>query len=81
MLDLYSKNFLDIGFSKVTITIKLYEKWIEVYGYDFFKGMLKLAQAKMSKANLYLKDISEDLRESLKEGQYGAIIVTYYLHP
>ena len=68
MLGLYSKNILDIGFSTGTITIKLYEKWIEVYGHDFSKGMLNLVQAKMSEANLYLKDISEDLRESLKEG-------------
>lgn len=59
MFDLYSKNILDIGFSTENITIKLYEKWIEVYGHDFSKGMLKIAQAKMSKANLYLKDISE----------------------
>lgn len=80
MLDLYSKNILDIGFSTETITIKLYEKWIEIYGQDFSKGMLNIAQAKMLKANLYLKDISEDLRDSLKEGQYNAIIATYSLH-
>lgn len=50
------------------------------YEQDFSKGMINIAQAKMLKANLYLKDISEDLRELLKEEQYGAIIVTYSLH-
>lgn len=80
VLDLYRKNILDIGYSAETITIKLYEKWIEVYEQDFSKGMLNIAQAKMLKANLYLKDISEDLRESLKEWQYDAIIATYSLH-
>lgn len=80
ILALPSKKVLDIGFGTGTLTTKLYEKGMKIYGQDFSKEMLNYAQSKMPKANLYLKDISEGLHESLKERQYDAIIATYSLH-
>jgi methionine biosynthesis protein metW len=80
VLALSSQKVLDIGFGTGNLTTKLYEKGIEIYGQDFSQEMLNHALAKMPKANLYLKDISEGLDESLKENKYDAIIATYSLH-
>ena len=80
ILALPSKKVLDIGFGTGTLTTKLYEKEIAIYGQDFSKEMLNHAQTKMPKANLYIKDISKGLDESLKDYKYDAIIATYSLH-
>lgn len=80
ILALPSKKVLDIGFGTGTLTTKLYEKGMEIYGQDFSKEMLNHAQSKMPKANLYIKDISKGLDESLKDYKYDAIIATYSLH-
>lgn len=63
ILALKPKIILDIGFGTGTLTSKLYEKGIEIYGQDFSDQMLKISQEKMPFANLYVKDFSDGLME------------------
>ena len=80
VLSLKAKKVLDIGFGTATLTSRLYEKGIEIYGQDFSKEMLDIAKEKMPHARLYFKDFSHGLDEALLTNKYDAIIATYSLH-
>ena len=80
VLSLKAKKVLDIGFGTGTLTSRLYEKGIEIYGQDFSKEMFDIAKEKMPKAKLYFKDFSHGLDEALLTNKYDAIIATYSLH-
>ncbi|MDU3136861.1 MAG: class I SAM-dependent methyltransferase [Anaerococcus prevotii] len=80
ILALKPKIILDIGFGTGTLTSKLYEKGIEIYGQDFSDQMLKISQEKMPFANLYVKDFSDGLDGALLANKYDAIIATYSMH-
>ena len=80
VLCLGAKNLLDIGFGTGSLTSRLYEKGIEIYGQDFSKEMFVIAKEKMPDATLYFKDFSEGLNEALLANKYDAIIATYSLH-
>lgn len=80
VLSLKAKKVLDIGFGTGTLTSRLYEKGIEIYGQDFSKEMFDIAKGKMPNAKLYFKDFSHGLDEALFTNKYDAIIATYSLH-
>ena len=80
VLNVSSKNVLDIGFGTGTLTSKLYEQGCMIYGQDFSDRMIELAQAKMPNANLFQGDFSNGLVEPLLQQKYDAIIATYSLH-
>jgi len=80
VLNVSSKNVLDIGFGTGTLTSKLYEQGCMVYGQDFSDRMIELAQAKMPNAKLFQGDFSNGLVEPLLQQKYDAIIATYSLH-
>ena len=80
VLSLKAKKVLDIGFGTGTLTSRLYEKGIEIYGQDFSKEMFDIAKEKMPNAKLYFKDFSHGLDEALLTNKYDAIIATYSLH-
>ena len=80
VLNVSSKNVLDIGFGTGTLTSKLYEQGCIVYGQDFSDRMIELAQAKMPNAKLFQGDFSNGLVEPLLQQKYDAIIATYSLH-
>lgn len=80
VLNVSSKNVLDIGFGTGTLTSKLYEQGCMVYGQDFSDRMIELAQAKMPNAKLFQGDFSNGLVEPLLLQKYDAIIATYSLH-
>lgn len=80
VLYLPAKKILDVGFGTGTLTSRLYEKGIEIYGQDFSEEMLKIAQEKMPDAHLYSKDFSDGLSEEILANKYDAIIATYSLH-
>ena len=80
VLSIEAKKVLDIGFGTGTLTSRLYEKGIEIYGQDFSKEMFDIAKEKMPKANLYFKDFSNGLDEELLTNKYDVIIATYSLH-
>ena len=80
VLSLKAKKILDIGFGTGTLTSRLYEKGIGIYGQDFSKEMFDIAKTKMPDAHLYYRDFSQGLDEELLANKYDAIIATYSLH-
>lgn len=75
-----SGKILDIGFGTATLTAKLYEQGLEIYGQDFSDRMIELAQAKMPDARLFKGDFACGLTGPLLQQKYDAIIATYALH-
>ena len=73
-------DVLDIGFGTGTITAKLYGQGCRIYGQDFSRQMIALAQKKMPEAHLYHGDFSDGLVDELKERSYDFILATYSLH-
>ena len=74
------RNILDIGFGTGTLISKLYDHGCKIYGQDFSKKMIEIAQNKMPNAKLFYGDISKGLVNPLLEHKYNAIIATYSLH-
>lgn len=74
------RTVLDIGFGTGVLTAKLYQQGCDVWGQDFSRRMIALAQAKMPKAHLYHGDFSAGLVPELRARRYDAIIATYSLH-
>lgn len=74
------RTVLDIGFGTGTLTSRLYENGCVIFGQDFSRKMIELAQPKMPCARLYCGDFSEGLAEELTRQKYDAIISTYALH-
>lgn len=74
------RNILDIGFGTGTLISKLYGHGYKIYGQDFSKRMIEIAQNKMPNAKLFYGDISNGLVNPLLEHKYNAIIATYSLH-
>lgn len=75
-----AKKILDIGFGTGTLTCRLYEKGIHIYGQDFSNEMIKIAQEKMPEAQLFAGDFTKGLCQDLLGKNYDAIIATYSLH-
>ena len=75
-----ARSVLDIGFGTGTLTAKLNERGLRVYGQDFSARMIELAQAKMPDAVLVQGDFAQGLAEPVKNCTYDAIIATYSLH-
>lgn len=75
-----AKKVLDIGFGTAVLTKKLYDDGLEIYGQDFSKNMLEIAQKKMPKAKLYEGDFAKALDKNILNEKYDAIVATYSLH-
>lgn len=75
-----SKRVLDIGFGTGTLTKRLYDRGLEIYGQDFSGEMIRIAQEKMPKAKFFAGDFTKDLVDFLKDNKYDAVIATYSLH-
>ena len=52
------RNVLDLGFGTGTLTAKLYENGCTIWGQDFSRRMIEIAQEKMPDAHLYQGDFS-----------------------
>ena len=74
------RTVLDIGFGTGTLTAKLYERGLAVFGQDFSEKMIALAREKMPNAALIQADFSLGLAPELKQNRYDAILATYSLH-
>lgn len=73
-------SVLDIGFGTGTLTKKLYEQGCEIWGQDFSKRMIELANARMPNARLFEGDFSRGLSKPLLRNTYDFIVATYSLH-
>jgi len=71
---------LDIGFGTGTLTRKLYEQKCNIYGQDFSKRMLELAQDEMPDAHLYQGDFTQEIVEPIQKETFDFVIATYSLH-
>ena len=75
-----AKKVLDIGFGTAVLTQKLYDDGLDIYGQDFSKNMLEIAQKKMPKAKLYEGDFTKAIDKEILSEKYDAIVATYSLH-
>lgn len=75
-----SKRVLDIGFGTGTLTKRLYDRGLEIYGQDFSGEMIRIAQEKMPKAKFFAGDFTKGLVDFIKDNKYDAVIATYSLH-
>lgn len=73
-------KILDLGFGTGVLTKKLYDEGYTIYGIDFSKGMIEIAQEKMPLAKLYQYDFSKGLPKELENEQFDYIITTYAIH-
>lgn len=73
-------KILDIGFGTATLTKKLYDDGYNIFGVDFSKEMINIANKKMPNANLFCYDFSKGLPEALKNEKFDFIISTYAIH-
>ena len=75
-----SCDVLDAGFGTGILAKKLYDAGCRVYGQDYSKTMISIAQEKMPGALLCYGDLDEGLAEPLQGRQYDFILATYALH-
>lgn len=75
-----AKTVLDIGFGTGVLTAKLYQQGCRIFGQDFSRKMIEMAQKKMPQAQLYQGDFSQGLAQPLTQRSYDAIVATYSLH-
>lgn len=80
VLDGKAQSALDIGFGTGTLSYKLSQRGVKIYGQDFSERMIAIAKAKMPDAELYQGNFSDGLAQELKQNKYDAIIATYSLH-
>ncbi|WP_027963693.1 class I SAM-dependent methyltransferase [Halalkalibacillus halophilus] len=73
-------RILDLGFGTAVLTSQLYKQGHQIFGVDFSKEMLAIAQEKMPQAILYQADLTEGVPQNLAEQAYDTIISTYALH-
>lgn len=71
---------LDIGFGTGVLTTRLYEHGCTIFGQDFSRRMIELAQPKMPEAQLYQGDFTQGLVPALDIPRYDCIISTYAMH-
>ncbi len=75
-----ARSVLDIGFGTGTLSYKLSQHGIKIYGQDFSERMIEIAKSKMPEAKLYQGNFADGIADELKRGSYDAIIATYSLH-
>lgn len=73
-------DVLDIGFGTGTLTAMLYKQGCHIWGQDFSRRMIELAQEKMPQACFIQGDFTEGLAQPLRTQAYDYIIATYSLH-
>ena len=75
-----AKSVLDVGFGTATLTKRLYDEGISVFGQDFSAEMVRIAAEKMPQARLFQGDFAQGLVPELADKTYDTIVATYSLH-
>lgn len=73
-------DVLDAGFGTGVLAKRLYDAGCRVFGQDYSKTMIAIAQEKMPEALLCFGDLDEGLAAPLQGRQYDRILATYALH-
>ena len=73
-------SVLDVGFGTATLAKKLYDYGYEIFGQDFSRRMIEIANEKMPRAHLYEGDCSKGICSELLKQKYDFIVSTYALH-
>ena len=73
-------DVLDAGFGTGVLTKRLYDGGCRIWGQDYSKTMIAIAQEKMPRAELYCGDLSLSLAGPLVGQRYDFAVVTYVLH-
>lgn len=73
-------KILDIGIGTGLLTEELYKKGAQIYGIDFSKKMLEIAEKKMPGGIFYLHDFRYGLPEELNEEKFDYIVSFYAIH-
>ncbi|NLM97377.1 MAG: class I SAM-dependent methyltransferase [Halanaerobiaceae bacterium] len=73
-------KILDIGIGTGLLTEELYKKGAQIYGIDFSKKMLEIAEKKMPGGIFYLHDFRYGLPEELNEEKFDYIVSSYAIH-
>ena len=71
---------LDLGFGTATLTSKLYDNGFEIWGQDWSRQMIEIAQAKMPTAKLFQGDFANGLCSELDDEKFDFIVTTYSFH-
>lgn len=75
-----NSTILDVGFGTGFLTNKLYEAKSKIYGLDFSKGMIDIAQKKMPHAKFIKCDLNLGLPDEIKNVKFDYIISSYAIH-
>ena len=73
-------DVLDVGFGTAVLTKRLYDAGCRIWGQDYSRTMIKIAQEKMPKAVLCFGDLGLSLEPPILAQRYDNIVVTYALH-
>lgn len=75
-----NSTVLDLGFGTGKLTRRLYDYGCTIYGQDFSKKMVELAEKSMPNGHFYQADFANGLQEALTHQKYDYIVATYALH-
>ncbi|MBR5641114.1 MAG: class I SAM-dependent methyltransferase [Firmicutes bacterium] len=73
-------DVFDAGFGTAVLTKRLYDGGCRIWGQDYSKTMIQIAQEKMPGAKLYGGDLSVSLASPILAQKYDFAIATYALH-
>ena len=73
-------DVFDAGFGTGILTKRLYDAGCRIWGQDYSKTMLKIAQEKMPDAVLCFGDLGLSLEPAILAQRYDFVVVTYALH-
>lgn len=71
---------MDIGIGTGLLSHELYKKGAKVYGIDFSKEMIRLAQQKIPEGKFFCHDFQHGLPVELKHEKFDYIISSYAIH-
>ena len=73
-------DVLDVGFGTAVLTKRLYDAGCRIWGQDYSKTMIRIAQEKMPQAVLCFGDLSLSLQPPILAQRFDHAVVTYAMH-
>ena len=73
-------DVIDAGFGTAVLTKRLYDAGCRIWGQDYSRTMIAIAQEKMPEATLCFGDLSLSLASPMLAQRYDFAVVTYAMH-